>query len=149
MGKMILASWDLLCKLSKKLDSFCNGVLFSNILKKQKSPLSPDYFATYKDILKHLGLGCKQATFSLIVLSKSFPKYHFFVYLFLNYIFSCFEQDCLAFHYKRFLSIFYNEWIAVGFIRNFRVCHFPLHFSFLPSAEIPTYLLGIKSSGCL
>lgn len=66
---------------------------FSNILKRQNSPPFPDYFASYKDTLKPLGLGMEETTFSLIMFSKSFPKYCFVLIYFLNYIFSCSELD--------------------------------------------------------
>ena len=64
---------------------------FSNILKRQNFPPFPDYFASYKDFLKPLGLGMEETTFSFTVLSKAFPKYHFVPIYVLNYIFSCSE----------------------------------------------------------
>ena len=46
------------------------GYCFSNILKRQNFPPFPDYFASYKDILKPLGLGMEETTFSFTELSK-------------------------------------------------------------------------------
>lgn len=105
MGEIIQASWDCYIISQKSCIPSLMEYYFFSILKRQNSPPFPDYFAIYKDILKPWGLRMEKTTFSLTVLSKSFPKYCFALIYFLNCIISCSEPDLSLFHCKWFLSI--------------------------------------------